>query len=96
VSAVSTEFFVPGSNALGQRTLQQIGVRRGGRPTTFVFIRPAVAGFVVSSLQKQIHAVEIDDGVAEVERVHAEDPGDLCVALLQCEVRQRSYAKFFQ
>jgi hypothetical protein len=47
--------------------------------TTFVFIRlPAVASreggcsFVVkNSFQKQAHAIEVDDGVADVELVHA-------------------------
>ena len=32
----------------------------------------------------------------DVERVHAENPGDFGVALLQCELRQRSDAKFFR
>ena len=45
--------------------------------------------------QKQTHATEINDGVAEVKGVHAENPGNFAAALLQCEVRQRSDAKFF-
>jgi len=33
-----------------------------------------------NSFQKQIHAIEIDDGVANVQRVHAEGSGaDGCV-----------------
>jgi hypothetical protein len=44
--------------------------------------------FVVkSSFQKQIHAVEIDNGVAIVERVHPEDPSDSGGALSQREIR---------
>ena len=46
--------------------------------------------------QKQAHPIEIDDGVAGVEGVHAENPGDLAAALLQCELRQWSGAKFFR
>ena len=34
--------------------------------------------------------------MAGIESVHAENPGDLAAALLQCELRQRSNAKFFQ
>jgi len=33
-----------------------------------------------NSFQKQIHAIEVDDGVANVEHVHAEDFGDFRVA----------------
>src|SRR4029453_9580814 len=39
---------------------------------------------------------EVDDGVAEVEGVHAEDAGDFGAGLLQRELRQWSYAKFFR
>ena len=46
--------------------------------------------------QKQTHAVEINDGVADVEGVNAENPGDFAAALLQCELRQWSDAKFFR
>jgi hypothetical protein len=38
---------------------------------------------VVGTHSKQIHAIEIDDGVANVQRVHAEDSGDFRVALSQ-------------
>jgi hypothetical protein len=70
--------------------------------TTFVSIRlPAVASreggcpFVVkNSFQKKAHAIEVDDGVADVELVHAEYAGDSAVALLQGELRKRSRAKF--
>ena len=34
--------------------------------------------------------------MADVERVHAEDAGDFAASLLQCELRQRSDAKFFR
>src|SRR5215813_1910050 len=33
--------------------------------------------------------------MANVEGVHAEDPGDLAATLLQCELRQRGDTKFF-
>jgi len=70
--------------------------------TTFVSSRlTAVASreggclFVVkNSFQKQAHAIEVDDGVADVELVHAENAGDCAAALLQCEPRKRSRAKF--
>jgi hypothetical protein len=62
---------------------------------------PAIASreggclFVVkNSFQKQAHAIEVDDGVANVELVHAEDASDSAAALLQCELRKRSRAKF--
>src|SRR5207248_8708563 len=61
------------------------------RPTTSVTSVRAV----VNSFQKQTHAIEIDDGMIDVERVHAENSGDFGVALLQREQRQRSDAKFF-
>jgi hypothetical protein len=50
----------------------------------------------LASFQKQVHAIEIDDGVVNVERVHAEDARDFAATLLQCEVRQRSDANFFR
>jgi len=44
--------------------------------------------FVVkSSFQKEIHAVEIDNCVTIVERVHPKDPGDSGGALSQREIR---------
>ena len=52
------------------------------------YIRVYSCSFVVkSSFQKEIHAVEIDNGVAIVERVHPEDPGDSGGALSQREIR---------
>ena len=55
-----------------------------------------VYSWLKNSLQKQIHAIQVDDGMAEVERVHAEYAGNFAVALLQRELRQRSYAKLFR
>jgi hypothetical protein len=49
-----------------------------------------------NSFQKQIHAIEIDDGMANVQHVRAEDSGDFRVALLQRELRQLSDIKFFR
>ena len=44
--------------------------------------------------QKEIHAVEIDDGMTDVERIHSQDPADSRVTLSQREVRQRNRAEF--
>lgn len=51
-------------------------------------------GFVVKSererwalFQKQIHPLEIDDGLALVQRVDAQNPADPRAALPQCEAR---------
>jgi hypothetical protein len=38
-------------------------------------------------LQKEIHAIEIDNGVALVERVDSQNAVDSGAALLQCEAR---------
>src|SRR4029450_7888993 len=38
-------------------------------------------------LQKQIHAVEVNDGMIVVQRIDPEDTADSCVALLQREIR---------
>jgi len=37
--------------------------------------------------QKQIHAIEIDDGMTDVQRVHPQDPTDSGAALAQGETR---------
>jgi len=49
-----------------------------------------------ASLQKQTHAIEIDDGVVDIEHVHAENPGESAAALLQGEIRQRSDTEFLR
>jgi hypothetical protein len=73
-----------------RRFLGVVSAVPSGFPTRFVSIR---VNSWLTSFQKQTHAVEINDGMADVERVHAEDAGDFGVALLQCELRQRSDAK---
>src|SRR5262249_34733121 len=45
--------------------------------------------------QKEIHAIEIDDGSMDIQCVHADDAGDPGAALLQCETRQGRDSKFF-
>ena len=40
-----------------------------------------------SSFQKEIHAIEIDDGSMDVQRVHSQDPTDSRAALPQGETR---------
>jgi hypothetical protein len=85
----------------GRRPSERERTSQNASPT-FVSIRlPAVASregeclFVVkNSFQKKAHAIEVDDGVADVELVHAEDAGDSAAALLQCKPRKRSRAKF--
>ena len=74
--------------------VELIRIPSGGRPDN---IRTSIRvhSWLKNSFQKQVHTVEIDDGMADVERVHAEDTGDLAATLLQCELRQRGDTKFF-
>jgi Tfp pilus assembly pilus retraction ATPase PilT len=44
--------------------------------------------------QKQIHAIEIDDGMIFVQRIDPQDTADSCAALLQREIRQLGNTKF--
>ena len=45
-------------------------------------------------LQKQIHAVEVDDGMTDVQHVHPKNAADDRTALLPYEIWQCSYAEF--
>src|SRR5438445_12235599 len=44
--------------------------------------------------QKEVHAVEINDGMTVVQRIHPQDPADSGTALQQREIRQCRNAKF--
>src|SRR5207249_9405253 len=44
-------------------------------------------------LQEQIHAVEIDDGMTDVQRIHPQNAAGLCAALSQRGMGQRDDAK---
>ena len=57
-------------------------------------VAPSVESVVKSSFQKEIHAVEIDDGLADVQSIHPQDPTDSGVTLPQRELRQRNRAEF--
>ena len=47
-----------------------------------------------SLLQEQTHAVEVDDGMTDVQHVHPKNAADDCTALLPYEIWQCSYADF--
>src|SRR5438093_2711204 len=47
----------------------------------------------VLSFQKQVHALEIDDRMTNVQRVHAQNAAGLCAALSQREMGQCDDAK---
>jgi hypothetical protein len=47
----------------------------------------------VLSFQKQVHAFEIDDGMTNVQCIHAQNATGLCAALSQREMGQRDDAK---
>lgn len=47
-----------------------------------------------SLLQKQTHAVRIDDGMTDVEHIVPKNAADDCTALLCYEIWQCSYAEF--
>ena len=47
-----------------------------------------------SLLQKQTHAVEVDDGMTDVQHIHPKNAADDCTALLPYEIWQCSYADF--
>src|SRR6266540_3733441 len=44
--------------------------------------------------QKEIHAVEVDDAIAVVQRIHPQDSADSCASLYQAEIGQCRNAKF--
>jgi hypothetical protein len=45
-------------------------------------------------LQKQTHAVEVDDGMTDVQHIHPKNAADHSTALLPYEIWQCSYAEF--
>ena len=45
-------------------------------------------------LQKQTHAVEVDDGMTDVQHIHPKNAADDCNALLRYEIWQCSCAEF--
>ena len=45
-------------------------------------------------LQKQTHAVEVDDGMTDVQHIHPKNASDDCTALLPYEIWQCSCAEF--
>jgi hypothetical protein len=45
-------------------------------------------------LQKQTHAVEVDDCMTDVQHIHPKDAADDCTVLLRYEIWQCSYAEF--
>ena len=45
-------------------------------------------------LQKQTHAVEVDDGMTDVEHIHPKNAADHCTVLLPYEIWQCSCAEF--
>ena len=47
-------------------------------------------------LQKQTHAVEVDDGMTDVQHIHPKNAAGDCTVLLPCEIWQCSYAEFFR
>src|SRR5207244_10271386 len=63
------------------------------------YVKPGIASgetriaHRVLSFQKQVHALEIDDGMTNVQRIHAQNAAGLCAALSQREMGQRDDAK---
>jgi len=55
--------------------------------------RVSRSAHLVLSFQKQIHAVEIDDGMTDVQRIHPQNAAGLCAALSQRGMGQRDDAK---
>ena len=45
-------------------------------------------------LQKQTHAVEVDDGMTDVQHIHSKNAAGDCTALLPYEIWQCSCAEF--
>ena len=45
-------------------------------------------------LQKQTHAVEVDDGMTDVQHIHPKNAADDCNALLRYQISQCSCAEF--
>jgi len=45
-------------------------------------------------LQQQTHAVEVDDGMTDVQHIHPKNAADDCTALLRYEIWQCSCAEF--
>ena len=49
-----------------------------------------------SLLQEQTHAVEVDDGMTDVQHIHPKNAADDCTALLRYEIWQSSCAEFLR
>src|SRR5437588_4638526 len=56
--------------------------------------RPQRGGSLHWLLQKEIHAIEVDDGMTIVQCIHPQDSADSGATLQQREVRQRGNTKF--
>jgi hypothetical protein len=66
------------------------GERVGKRASSILWITypwPCTVRLFTSLFQKDIHAVEIDDGMTDVQRIHSQDPADSGATLPQCEIR---------
>ena len=75
----------PGAVPQARRDCCALGAKQ--MDATIAKYSPLGVVLLPALLQKEIHALQIDDGIALVERVDSQNPANPRAALPQCEVR---------